>query len=297
MKINRIVMSCVCAFLCGTGGGAWASSNDFGDIKGKPVEVKDLYEHLKIRGEIFVTSADGSRLLSRVDEYRQWRFGDPGQTILSNWRAEGDGIKVALRHEWSIDKAGVIKVHVEQFDSMVGHMPNSPDVTYGKKLRDETIVVKDFAPVVWVVSTEGERRVIAKFTLQLENDDQLLDPSTLPISLENALISDSKGRVWAAGLDLRGGKYLSVKTHLGTVALSFFPFPGSKELGFAQGNYINLNGEGLFVGIRNGMPFVTGRERLRVFGVVNTQRKSEHRGSVYSDSGSDEKDFVRRLKD
>ena len=66
-------------------------------------------------------------------------------------------------------------------------------------------------------------------------------------------------------LRLARRKYLSVKTHLGTVALSFFAFSGSKELGFAQGNYINLNGEGLFVSVRNGLPFVTGRERLRMY--------------------------------
>ena len=276
---------------------AFASSNDFGNFtKAKTLTLNDLYDRLSIRGELFETSADGNMLLTQGNEFRLWHFANVGETILSNWNTESEGIKLSLRHEWSLSKTGVLSVHIEQFESMRGQMPYSPKVIYGKKLRDETVVIKDFQPITWVVSTDATHRVVARFTPQLDVLSEFIEPTALPLFFDNAAITDSKNRVWATGLDNLSGKYVSIKTYLGTVYMSFYQFPGSKEIGSAQGNYINLHDDGIFVGIRNARDFVAGKARVKIYGLVDTKKKSEGRGSIYSSSGSKEQEFVDSLK-
>lgn len=275
---------------------AFADSNDFGSSdKGATLTPKDIKERLEVIGEIFISSPDGERLIYQAGEMRTWRFGGDLKEILSNWHYEHpDGsVKVALRHRWTVDDQGKLRVHIEQFDSMPGAAPQTfeNDAKLGKTVRDETITVKDLAPISWIVDTNSERRVTARFTPFLRPGRRFIDAAIIPVAIENGVLTDSKNRVWAQDLAGINHKYVSLKTYLGTVVMSYYPFKGAEEIGHAEGHEIHVKQHGLALRINSSNPVVLGDGRLRVYGWINPDEKAKRYGSIHMLLGDDDKDL------
>ena len=246
-------------------------------------------------GEIFISTPDGERLLYQAGEMRTWRFGDDLKEILSRWHYDHpDGsVKMSLRHRWTVDDQGILKVHIEQFDSMPGAAPETfeNESKLGKVVRDETITVKDLAPISWVVDTNAERRVTARFSIFLRPGRRIVDATVMPVAIEGGILTDSEHHVWARDLGGINHKYVSLKTYLGTVVMSYYPFKGATEIGDAEGHEIHMHQDGLSVRILSANPVVLGDGRLRVYGWINSHEKSKNYGSVHMLLGDEDKDL------
>lgn len=273
------------------------SSNDFSDDdKAKPsMTVEQLRERFELRGSIFYMSSDGRRLLNPGSEFRTWRFTEKG-TISSNWMHQEAGKTIfAIKHDWSINKDGIIHVRIQEFDGMKGRMPHSSEVEYGKKLREEEFDLKEFAPITWMISRDSKQKLYVRLSPELLDRTDYLDPKDLPITIESGVVTDNKGNVWADDIGL-SGKYVGIKTHAGQLLMSFTNFKGAQEIGYATGQKIIVSGKKIEVIVRSEQPFIATNKRMRVYGILRPENKSEHFGSVYSSAAGDEKSFLDHLR-
>lgn len=273
---------------------AHAVDNDFGrtDAKEKNLSAAEMRDRFELGGEIYLADANG-RLLYQHGETRSWRFGSKG-SIESNWSFSNPGMKeIALSHVWTITDDGKILVHIRQYDSME-RINGGSDVKTGKLLREEKIEVKDFAPVNWATKQDGGT-VIVRLTPKLLEREEPSEISGLALSLEKPVVYDNKGRLWAAGGGMEG-TFLYMRTYQGQFAVSFKPFKGAKEIGTVRGNEIVLKGDGdLKLSIRSLNPILAGNRPAKIYGVVDTTKKTAGLNSVRSGSSDTEKSFISHL--
>jgi hypothetical protein len=275
------------------GATALAASTDFGKSDRKEsISVKDLRERLQVDGDITVSTADGTRLLYQSGEFRTWRIGGDQDKIESNWNYENfDGsLKISLKHVWTVGDDGVIRVHFQQFDSMK-RVPGAKEaLAYGRKLKDETIIVKDFSPVVFPVVESGVQRVVVRFVPSLQKGHEAVGPTDMPVAIKQAVLTDSRNRVWADSVDVTA-KFVALKSHLGAVAMSYFPFPGSREIGVAEGHQITVKDGGSDLKILSATPIVAGNEKLKIYGWIDLRQRTERSKSVRINASSDSANF------
>jgi hypothetical protein len=92
------------------------------------------------------------------------------------------------------------------------------------------------------------------------------------------------------------GTFVSLKTHLGFIAISFSSFKGAKELGTATGSSTSLNViPKLRLTILSDKPVMLSSLPAKIYGIVDLNKKSERLGSVYGSSSSREEDFLLNL--
>lgn len=275
---------------------AQSTSNDFGrsDSKEEALTAKDIRTQFELGGKIFVTDGKG-KLLYQGNEVRMWKFGTTGD-LVSNWSFQSPGIKdVAIKHTWTLSDDGKLIAHIQQFDSMK-RKGKGREVETGKLIREEKIEVKDFAPINWVAYADQKERVIVRLTPDLGDKADFIQIDTLPMTLNNPVVFDSKGRLWAQGRDLEG-RYLAMKTHLGQFAISYVPFKGAKEIGYVRGSEMTINaGKDLKLFVRSEAPILTTSKPAKIYGFVNEGKKSERVNSVYSSASSGEKEFLENIE-
>ena len=274
---------------------AESTSNDFGrsdDVR-PALTAKDIRDRLEISGEIFITDANGN-LKSQLEESRLWKFGSKGD-IESNWsHTSAQSEDIAFRQRWHLNDDGSIEILLQQFESMK-RKQNSRDLIIGKLIREEKITLKNFNAITWVAKESRNEKTVILLTPKLAEKPELLEVTGLPVTLTDLVIYDNKGRLWAQAGSLEG-TYISIKTHLGQIALSFSPFKGAKEIGTVNGSQITLKGSNdLRIEVRSKAAIFTGTKPAKVYGILDTAKRSEAFNSVYSSASSTESNFLEHL--
>lgn len=253
----------------------------------------------QVRGDMFVTSADGKRLLYKISESRTGRPLPDNDKIYSNWghtQKVGDKtITVAIRYGFEIQDDASVKVHIEQFESM---KPDNlrGEVKYGKLIREEKMDLTDFATINWLVYQDSKMRIIARITPELLEKGNTYSPDNMPIAMDSAVLIDGSGKLWGDDLSQGGGKYVALGTHRGTLAISYYPFEGAKEIGVAKGNELVLDKVKPSLTMRNSKPFLTANGEMKVYGMVLPNRKTQHMHSIQMSVSDKEAEFLNSLK-
>lgn len=275
---------------------AQSMNNDFGrsDSNEEVLSASDLRSRFELVGRVYVTDAKG-QLMYQGNEARMWKFGSTGD-LVSNWSYQAPGIKdIAIKHTWTFGSDGKMIAHIQQFESMK-RKEKSREVETGKLIREEKIEVKDFAPINWIAHTDSKQRVVVRFSPELGDKTDYIEIDTLPMTINNPVVFDSKGRLWAQGRSLEG-RYISMKTHMGQFSVSYVPFKGSKEIGYVKGSEMVINADKeLKLYIRSDSPILTTSKPAKIFGLVDQSKKSERVNSVYSSSSSKEKEFLENIE-
>ncbi len=118
----------------------------------------------------------------------------------------------------------------------------------------------------------------------------------MPIAMDRAILVDSTGKLWGGELTQGGGKYVAVATRYGTLAISYFPFQGAKELGVARGSEILLTKTKPSLTLYNSRPFLTANGDIKVYGRIIPDRKTTRLHSIHMIVTDKEEEFVRALK-
>jgi len=263
------------------------------DRRFEAISAADLRERFVLNEEIFVTDKDG-RLLDQSHEQRTWKFGKKGD-LVANWSFQSPDIKeLALGQTWSIADDGKITAHIQQFSSLKRGQKEG-QVILGQLLREEKIEVKDFAPINWLAYADDKQRVTVRLTPHLAEKKELLQIDGLPITLENLLIYDNQGKVWAQGGSV-DGRFITLKTHMGWLALSYSKFSGASELGTAANDEIILHpNSSLTIYVRSQNPVLIGKTPAKVYGLIDLNKKSDRTGSLSMSSSNEEKHFVKSM--
>ena len=254
---------------------AQSMNNDFSnsDSKEEVLSANDLRSRFELIGKVFVTDAKG-QLMYQGNETRMWKFGSTGD-LVSNWSYKAPGIyEIAIKHTWTINSDGKLIAHIQQFESMK-RKEKSREVATGKIIRDENIEVKDFAPINWVAYSDSKQKVIVRFSPELGNKIDYIEVETLPMTINNPVVFDSIGRLWAQlGRSLEG-RYISMKTHLGQFSVSYVKFRGAKEIGYVKGSEMVINAEkDLKLYIRSDSPILATSKPAKIYGIVDQNKKS-----------------------
>lgn len=258
------------------------------------LSVAELKQRLYVIGEMFVLDASGKRLLQRGAEWRKWNNRDQTGKIESNWSSQMDeGVTVALHHRWEVQEDGSLKALIEQFAEIVDKKDGGPE--FKKLVKKEEFVVENFQPVTWVAVQDEKSRIIVRFSPSLSEEPETTQIGEIPISGSELVISDNLGNVWASEVDLQA-KFAGFITHRGGLFLSYYPFAGAKELGYAAGNLMELSPDKkLIVKLKSQSLFLPAGTRAKVYGIYDANKKTHRLTSVRTLGHGNEGKFLESM--
>ncbi|MGE3975451.1 MAG: hypothetical protein AB7F59_13080 [Bdellovibrionales bacterium] len=276
---------------------AHSASNDFGasDTARPNINLEKMRWSLEIQGEILVFDKTGQKLKYKTHEGRSWNFGDY-KPIVANWSYKQKGLAdVALTHEWDLSKDGVLTAKIKQYSSM--SRVGSEEPTFGKLLKEKEFVIENFDDISWVVEQTDSRRVVAKFHVMMWSSPDPSDVGRLPINSGRMTIYDNRGNLWASRINNSEGEnvFYGVTTHQGSVYISYVPFKGAKEIGTAEKGRIKLDDGITKLTIESDQPFLPKGTLAKVYGFFNLNKRTEKIGSVHSNGGDKEENFLKHI--
>jgi hypothetical protein len=258
-------------------------------------DLDQLRARFRVRGEVFVLDSSGKRLLERGGEWRDWEPRDKSGKLESRWSGESDGgPPLAIHHLWQIQDDGTIKVTIEQYAKVVSHgRDEGPE--FQDLVRREEMVLENFAPITWVVRSDKEKRMVLRFTPSIDPDEGSKALTALPISGSDITVSDDLGNVWSTHLTIED-LYFGLVTHRGTIFISYYPFKGSKELGWAKDRRMELRlTPKLAVTLHSETAFLPAGVKAKVYGVYQEGRRTAKIHSEHLMGSSREEDFLEKI--
>lgn len=265
------------------------------DTPRKEIDADKLKWKLEIQGDILVFNKNGTRLLFKSDEERKWRFGND-KPITSFWNVAHKGLPTtAVYHEWQMSPEGELKLKVEQFDSM--SRKSDGGVKTGKLLQEKSFTIENMNGPSIVLYQDNTKRIVLQFKIQVWSDDSAEDIGKLAINSNRMTIFDMKGNVWASRLDNSTGNnvYYGVKTHMGSVYLSYLPFAGAKKIGIAEKNRIRLEQDNIKVHIESADMLLPRGVQANVYGYFDLNKRSERLNQVQSYGSDKEANFLENI--
>ena len=228
-----------------------------------------------LRGEMFVLDKTGTKLLSPTSEVREWQPGKTGK-IDTHWSVKAKGIQdMHVRIQWQIKPDNSIDVKTSQYKG-----EDKPE----NLLKEEAKTLENFAPLSWVAETGKDYRVVLRFTPIIEPslDGEASDKMRIGGDRGSFEVTDNQGYLWSDNVRF-GGVLAGLTSHRGSFIVSFYPFKGAKEMGYALGRVIRVNlTEDLKVKINSETDLVPGERKIKVYGRYYPNVKSEGPQSAVS---------------
>lgn len=273
-------------------------SNDFGNSNASgELSVEDLRYRVQISGQIFVTDSTGKRILYQSPETREWGFGGSKEPLVSNWghRDSDWDQQLAIRHEWTLQNDGTLKVKIEQFDKMEN---KSGQVTTGKLLKTIEKEIIGFEPITFQFAEFKGKKAWVRLTPFMWDDIQPIDLQNMPLIGRNLMVYDVKGNIWARRVNPgeNASTYFGISTHRGSLFLSYKPFPGAQKIGVAEKNLIKISGDNFRVEIASSEPFLPRGVKANVYGLADLSKKTEKLQSVRTMTTDRESQFIKYTK-
>ncbi len=261
----------------------------------RTISVDELKSRFMMSGETFIFDSTGKKLQSHGSEWRTWHNRNKSGKIEASWSSEVEGHPlVALHHVWQVKDDGTISGFIEQYGALA-HQTRDEGPDFKNVIRKQDFELEDFAPVNWIAVQTKDYRIVVRLTPLLREELPVKPVTDLPISGTEIIVSDSKGNLWASKVAL-DSKYSGMITHRGAFFISYFPFPGAKELGTAQGRTIELNPEpDFYINIISRDSFLPDGISAKVYGRVDKKRTTQRLTSVRMLGSSNEEEFLKKV--
>ncbi len=292
MKLSILVFSSLVTFL---------SVFAHAESKDNPLSLEQLKSRLEVRGEIFYFDSEGKRLLEKSSQWRLWRLRmTSGKAeIESRWSSGSvQGNEFAIHHVWTVQEDGSVKVLIEEYARVEEGKGSDgkSDVKFVDLIKKDERVLSDFSPISWVsVRPDHKRRVVIRFTPNLSDEPEPRRLVDLPISGSEIMITDNVGNLWTEHNTL-SGKFVGFTTHKGSVFISYSPFKGASEIGFASGKRIELRLDGTKVAtLTSQTDFVPVNVRALVYGIYRPSQRTTRLTSTHTRSSSEESKFLKSM--
>lgn len=281
----------------------WAKkrSNDFliSNTIPKRLTAQEIRNRLEISGDIYVTDKTGKILIHKPYEHTLWRF--MGESNFERtWSFSLNDIKdlkrINLLHNWNIGDDGVIKLKLGQYKTFIRE--NKKERRYIPKglIKEEEFIVNNFSQITWVAYSDNKRRVVVRFTPSLQEGNGPQQLAELPIAGTNMVVFDNKGNLWANNFS-SNSKYMGFITYKGAIAVSYYPFSGAKEMGYAKDNKITITlKSGTQVKIKSLTPFLPTGMQAKIYAKYLPDVKTTRINSYQVFGSSKEKKILEGLK-
>jgi hypothetical protein len=259
----------------------------------KQLSAQDIKERLQLNADIYMVDASGKKVLSGPSSVNYWRANAEKGAVSGDWSTQNEDGLIAFRYHWHVEDDSSIKVLLEEYAITSEHREN-PE--YKNLLEKKEFILENFEPVVWKVKNIKDKNYIVRFIPSLREVSTPISVESLPIAATGVSISDNQGYLWAEDLEF-SGKYTGVKSHRGTLGMSYVPFEGAKEMGFAEGNKIILNVDKKFqVTLKAATSFLPAGVTAKVYAIYLPEKKSKGFNSLHSFDSNKEDRFLTSLK-
>lgn len=246
----------------------------------KELSPKDIRERLEIHADIYVMDQTGRKIVAGPLRTNYWKPRPDEATFKGDWSSDGMdlGGAIAFRYSWDVTADGTIKAILEEYNKSKD--PDHPEL--GDSIERKEFVLEKLEPIVWKVKNIKAHNVIVRFIPSLREVSRPIALDSLPIAGTGISISDNAGFLWAEGIQFNG-KYSGVTSHRGTLALSYLPFAGAKEMGFAEGNQITINVDKKYqINLKGATSFLPAGVTAKVYAVYLPEKKSKGFNSLHS---------------
>lgn len=238
----------------------------------KDFTAQDIRDRLEVKADIYLTDASGERILSGPQRTNYWRVNPEKGTIDGDWSSKFDEGLIALRQNWSVKNDGTIHVSMEEF-AKDSEKRENPILT--QSLEKKEFILKNLEPIVWKVKNIKDQKYIVRFVPFLREISTPISFETLPVAGTKISISDNIGYLWAEGVQF-SGRYTGVISHRGAIIISYSPFNGSREMGYAEGNQITLNVDKNYqINLKSETSFLPAGLTAKVYAYYNPDKKTK----------------------
>lgn len=260
---------------------------------GENWSVDELRRRFEVRGEMYELDVTGKVVHHKGFSWNIWKPIDKAGKIQNQWSSATDKYVIAIRHTWEVQDNGSIKVVLEQYKTVKNRQD---DPVFDDLIKKEEKIIENLEPITLVVFADKDKRIVARFTPDFASGESARTITEIPMSGSDVMITDNEGIVWGKHAT-HSGKYSGFGTHKGTIFLSYYPFAGSKELGVAAGNEIELH-----LTPKKTLTFTSKTSYLpegihaKVYGIYYPDRKSGKFPGINLMDRNDEKEYVERIK-
>ena len=259
----------------------------------KQLSFQDIRDRLQLNADIYLLDASGKKVLSGPNRTNYGRADAEKGTVEGDWSTQNEDGLIAFRQRWYVENDGTIKVSLEEYAITSEHREN-PE--FKNLLEKKEFVLENFEPIVWKVKSIKNKNYIVRFIPSLREISNPISVDNLPIAGTGVSISDNQGYLWAEDLAFNG-KYSGVKSHRGTLGLSYVPFEGAKEMGSAEGNKIIITVDKKFqITLKAATSFLPAGVTAKVFAVFLPEKKSKGFNSLHSFDSNKEDRFLTSLR-
>jgi len=240
---------------------------------GEDLTFDKLVRNLEVRADAFVTSADGAKVLSVDRALSTFRTSSQNPKINAEWKSQFEGLpEVNIEADITVQNDLSINVSVSQYKSLKWDKKNNKNIGEGL-VRQETFVVKNFAPLIWVYKANSEKNIVIRLTPLLPTQLEA-EALTYPVlGITDAIVTDNANRLWAQGIG-GAGQVLGLGSEFGTVYVSFTPFKNSKEIGFVLEDVLTVNLTSKHtLRVRSRSSILGGDIKAKVYGIYLPNKK------------------------
>jgi len=260
----------------------------------KHISNNAFHSRLRIKGEIYLLDSTGKKLLAPTSETHEWQAGINSDRIETTWSVGAKGVSdIALHQVWVIKDDNSIDVTIQQYDHAERDMTTPGKYTYGKLIREDKMIVENFAPIVWVVETTKDHRTVARLTPQIDASKDVEDLQKIPIGGNRGTftVSDNQGFMWADSVRF-GGTIAALTCYRGSFVISYYPFKGATPIGTASGKDIWIAAtDKLQIKIHSENDLVPDQMHAKVYGKFIPNFKTPSY-STYVSYGQDTLDYL-----
>lgn len=255
--------------------------------KATELTPQDIRERLEIKADIYITNDTGEKVISGPVRTNAWSSTPDTNSLDGNWSSRMNEGLIALRHKFMIQKDGSIHATIEEYAS---DSDKREDPVFKDLIEKKEFVIKNFEPIVWKVKNIKKEKYVVRYIPFLKEISHPISLESLPVAGSGITISDNRGYLWAEGVHF-SGKYAGVTSHRGTLILSYVPFAGGKELGFAEGNQIVLSLDKNYkITLKAESSFLPSSVYAKIYAYYSPDKKTKGFNSLHTfDSSSEER--------
>ena len=264
----------------------------------------DLASRLEIQGSLIVYDVNQKSLVETDLSSKVWaaktkkeKGKKAASVILDKVWSTGNSTtgKIYVRQIWSELQDGNLGLKLEQYENAEKESSGEAKLTH--LLKTDDVVIKDFVSVsIPAVSAKDGMKVLIKLSPGLREKEKTIKPEDFPIILKDAVISEKPDVLWAEDVDAIG-KYVQIKTHRGTLLLSYNEFKGSQKMGSAMESKMELKGEvPNEVVITSAEALLPKRVKFAVYGMYLPKNKTKSAASFRVEDSNDEEKFLKKIE-
>lgn len=299
VSYNKAIWSALSMFLLNVASAGMSETK-------KPLTAQEICQRLKVTEEVLVFDESGERI---IDSDLRVRGGGAGLESPGDSSEKSSNVKcskgsssghssssfegsIFFYHEWTVLADGRIKVVYDQGEGFEGRGRDSKLV--GSTGRKE-FIIKDLSAISWVSPLHKKQRVVVRLVPTLDEGQSTKELDQFPITIENGVIYDGAGKLWAINLTA-DGEFIAMTTVHGGLMIGFQPFPGGKKVGRAAGKEIRFKGkDGATIVIKSESPILPGQMAADVYVMVEPKYKSKGINSQSISSGKDPNEILEKM--